>query len=670
MSTKSALIIGNTSYTDPALAGLTAPGKDAADFARILQDADVCAFDEVKVLLDQPSSAAIEAIDEFFDQRKPDDLLVLYFSGHGVRDELGSLYLAFTNTIRSRLRSTAVKSDYIREAMDQSRSRRQVLILDCCNSGAFPQGVKAEVGGAMGMMAAFQGYGRYVLTASDATQFAWEGDQVIGATDNSLFTHFLIQGLRGEADTDGDGKITVDKLYDYAFQEIARVTPKQTPTKSATKQEGEIVLRQITRVEDIKPVSLPDDLVEAAKDSRTFVREGAVQQLGNLLGGRNLGLARSAREALEKIAGEDDSIRVRQAASALLKPIHEAEQKEAEARRAAQQAEQERLERERLEAGRLAAQKAEAERKAHDEMQRLAVQRAEQERLERERLEAQRLAAAEAASASQAREEVIPPALVQPVALHAAEPIRAAYQQAAPEAVQGPVPRETGTESWFRLWMRVLTRPNAGNYSEIASAPDKGLGKAYLWMIVGALVFFAAYNLAGFVAPRSQAWLSSLSGSNLSPAPSPGSLLVNEIIWTPLAAIFLVLFFSVIVGLTSWIARLFHGKGGFRHLAYFLAVVFTPVFLVGALLSLASMIPYVGLCFSVVTLLLGVYAIVLAVQAVRAVNQFGLGPAIASTLVPPIGIFLIGCCGLSLLLGGLLRNVPVVISTPTLVPTP
>lgn len=56
--------------------------------------------------------------------------------------------------------------------MDQSRSRRQVLILDCCNSGAFVQGTKAQLGGTMGIVSAFQGYGRYVLTASDATQFA------------------------------------------------------------------------------------------------------------------------------------------------------------------------------------------------------------------------------------------------------------------------------------------------------------------------------------------------------------------------------------------------------------------------------------------------------------------------------------------------------------------
>ena len=139
MSGKYALIIGNTEYIDPGLAQLTAPGKDAEDFARVLKDQEICAFDQVNILLDQSSSTVIEMIDEFFDQKKPDDLLVLYFSGHGVKDELGSLYLAFKNTMRSRLRSTAVKSDYIREAMDQSRSKRQVLILDCCNSGAVAQ---------------------------------------------------------------------------------------------------------------------------------------------------------------------------------------------------------------------------------------------------------------------------------------------------------------------------------------------------------------------------------------------------------------------------------------------------------------------------------------------------------------------------------------------------
>jgi formylglycine-generating enzyme required for sulfatase activity len=315
MSGKYALIIGNTEYIDLGLAQLSAPGKDAEDFARVLKDKEIGAFDNVKVIVNEPSASVIEAIDEFFDQKKPDDMLVLYFSGHGIRDEIGSLYLAFKNTIRSRLRSTAIKSDYIREAMDQSRSKRQVLILDCCNSGAFPQGTKAELGGAMGMNKAFQGYGRFVLTASDATQFAWEGDKVIGETDNSLFTHFLVKGLEGEADSDGDGRITVDELYDYTYDQISKVTPKQTPTKSSSKVEGEIVLRQSTRIEDIKPMALSDDLLSEIEDTRPYVREAAVQKLEKILKGKNIGLARSAHEALEKIiADENTTHRVEQAA--------------------------------------------------------------------------------------------------------------------------------------------------------------------------------------------------------------------------------------------------------------------------------------------------------------------------------------------------------------------
>ena len=332
MSGRYALVIGNTQYTDPGLAKLTAPGKDARDFARVLETREICGFDDVQVLLDQPEPVVREAIEGFFEEKKPDDLLILYFSGHGVRDEYGSLYLAVTNTNRSRLRATAIKSDFIRELMDQSRSRRQVLILDCCNSGAFAQGTKAATGGSIGTASAFEGtgYGRVVLTASDATQFAWEGDKVIGTVENSLFTHFLVKGLQGEADSDGDGRITIDELYDYAYGEIVNITPKQTPGKWSYKQQGEILLRQSIPSENIKAVQLPADLVEETEDTRPYVREAAVQKLAKMLQGRNIGLARSASEALEKIASDENTTRrVALAATQALQGYHEAEQKRA-----------------------------------------------------------------------------------------------------------------------------------------------------------------------------------------------------------------------------------------------------------------------------------------------------------------------------------------------------
>ncbi len=308
MSRKYALIIGMYRIWRPQTTTLERARLKTLKTLREFSKTQIfVVFDEVNILLNQPSSFVIETIDEFFDQKKPDDMLVLYFSGHGIKDELGSLYLAFKTQSAHVCGATAIKSDYIREAMDQSRSKRQVLILDCCNSGAFPPGTKAELGGSMGMTKAFQGYGRFVLTASDATQFAWEGDQVIGETENSLFTHFLVKGLKGEADSDGDGKITVDELYDYAYDQISRVTPNQTPTKSAAKVEGEIVLRQNMRMEEIKPIALSEDLVADTEDMRPLVREGAVQRLEKILSGKNIGLRRSAIEALEKITEDENT---------------------------------------------------------------------------------------------------------------------------------------------------------------------------------------------------------------------------------------------------------------------------------------------------------------------------------------------------------------------------
>jgi uncharacterized caspase-like protein len=321
MSQKYALIIANTEYTDPGLNQLFAPSKDAEDFARVLNDQDICGFDVVKVLLNQLSSVVIEAIDEFFDQKMPDDLLVLYFSGHGIRDEVGALYLAVKNTIRTRLRSTAIKSDYIRDAMEYCRARRLVLIMDCCNSGAFAQGAKAAIGVSMGTSTAFEaGAGQIVLTASDTTQFAFEGDKVIGETDKSLFTHYLVEGLSGEADLDCDGRISVDELYEYAYEKVRLATPKQSPSKFSNKQQGEIFLRQNISVDKIKPIPLPAELIEEMEDTRPYVREAAVKKLEKMLNGKNLSLARSAKEALEKISKDRNTTRgVSQLARQVLK---------------------------------------------------------------------------------------------------------------------------------------------------------------------------------------------------------------------------------------------------------------------------------------------------------------------------------------------------------------
>src|SRR5262250_949007 len=95
---KSALIVANYRYEHPDLRQLVAPAQDAESLARVLADPLIGGF-EVHTLLNQPSQKVSLEIESFCDNRKRDDLLLLYFSGHGIRDfDDGQLYFATVDT--------------------------------------------------------------------------------------------------------------------------------------------------------------------------------------------------------------------------------------------------------------------------------------------------------------------------------------------------------------------------------------------------------------------------------------------------------------------------------------------------------------------------------------------------------------------------------------------
>ena len=408
-----ALIVASSKFTDKTLQQLVAPGQDAADLARVLEDAAIGGF-EVKRLINHPSHEVRREIEAFFANRKRDDLLLLYFSGHGVKDDDGRLYLATTDTQRGLFRSTAVPAAFVNETMTASRSRRQVLILDCCHSGAFARGMVAKGGESVDIRDRFEGRGRVVLTASNATQYAFQGDDIIGEGSRSVFTRHLVRGLEsGEADRDGDGWVSLDELYDYVYDRVTDETPQQTPSKWTFDLQGEIVVARNPHWV-VKPVELPLKLQQAIENPFAGVREGVVRELDRLLRGSHPGLALAAHTALTHLV-DDDSRRVSATAAESLAAYAEAEQEarskkqeEVEAERlAAQKAEAERAAREKAEQERLAREKAEQERQAREkaEQERLAREKAEQERQAREKAEQERLAREKAEQERQAREK-------------------------------------------------------------------------------------------------------------------------------------------------------------------------------------------------------------------------------------------------------------------------
>ena len=93
---RSALVIANSEYEDADLRQLVAPARDAEALERVLGDPDVGGF-EVKTLLNRPALEVSLAIEKFFLNRKRDDLVLLYYSGHGLRETMdGSTLLRWT----------------------------------------------------------------------------------------------------------------------------------------------------------------------------------------------------------------------------------------------------------------------------------------------------------------------------------------------------------------------------------------------------------------------------------------------------------------------------------------------------------------------------------------------------------------------------------------------
>jgi formylglycine-generating enzyme required for sulfatase activity len=252
-------------------------------------------------------------IASFFADRKRGDLALLYFSGHGVTDDDGRLYLTTTDTRRKLLRATAVPATFVNETMTDSRSRRQVLLLDCCHSGAFAKG-----GENVGIKERFEGRGRVVLTSSTSTQYAFQGDEIIGEGSCSVFTHHLVRGLEtGEADTDRDGLVSLDELYDYVYDRVTDETPNQTPGKWTFDLRGDIVIAR-SPASSGPQAGLPTWIVEALASSAYSARLAAVGELAQLVQGQDPRLVAVARAELERLGREDADLAVRGAATGAL----------------------------------------------------------------------------------------------------------------------------------------------------------------------------------------------------------------------------------------------------------------------------------------------------------------------------------------------------------------
>jgi uncharacterized caspase-like protein len=90
---KIALLIGVSEY-EAGLKPLPGAVKDIEAMQRVLHNSDMGGFDRVNTLPNPDPMAMQEAIETLFTDRAKDDLVLLFFSGHGIKDDRGNLHFA------------------------------------------------------------------------------------------------------------------------------------------------------------------------------------------------------------------------------------------------------------------------------------------------------------------------------------------------------------------------------------------------------------------------------------------------------------------------------------------------------------------------------------------------------------------------------------------------
>ncbi len=241
---KLALLIGVSEY-DYELNPLAGALKDVDAMQRVLQHPDMGDFspDNIKVLKNPQIPNMGMEIEKIFSNCQKNDLVLLYFSGHGIKDDNGNLFLASSQTCKhpngQLITSSTVAASFVHNIMDKSPSRRQVIILDCCFSGAFARGMTVKNDGDVDIKNQLGGEGRAVLTSSTSTQYSFEEQ----ACNHSIYTRYLVEGIEnGKADMDGDGVISVDELHEYNRTRMQEVAPLSKPEIYAFKEGYKIQL--------------------------------------------------------------------------------------------------------------------------------------------------------------------------------------------------------------------------------------------------------------------------------------------------------------------------------------------------------------------------------------------------------------------------------------------
>jgi formylglycine-generating enzyme required for sulfatase activity len=235
-----AILIASSKFPDePGLVPLRCPENDVDAVNEVLASPRFGQFDTTLVFKNAPHYEILPSIETVLNDASKDDLVLVYFSGHGKTLEASNnLCLTTTNSRLKALASTSIQVEMLQSLFRRSYAQSKILVLDCCYSGA--AGKAFAKGGAVDdqLQQLAKGQGTFIMTASTAYQTAVEKKE----DSLGLFTKHFVHGITsGEADKDEDGNIDIYELYQYVSAKVLQES-EQEPMQWGLQTKGKMII--------------------------------------------------------------------------------------------------------------------------------------------------------------------------------------------------------------------------------------------------------------------------------------------------------------------------------------------------------------------------------------------------------------------------------------------
>lgn len=245
---------------------------DAAKVENVLVNLGGYAQQDVLVLLGQPRIELIErfgALRHAIDEARAagdETVFLFYYSGHA--DDAGM-----------QLGRTRLEYSELDAMLERSGADVRLAFIDACNSGELTRrkGGKLAPSFVIDVSERLPASGTVIITSSTGDEASQESDEIGG----SYFTHYLVGGLSGSADGDGDNKVSLSETYDYVYREtVLRTSGTRLGTQHPTFEwdlagEGDIVLTDLdpARSALVFPASMTGTWAVYDRERKVFVGE-------------------------------------------------------------------------------------------------------------------------------------------------------------------------------------------------------------------------------------------------------------------------------------------------------------------------------------------------------------------------------------------------------------